>query len=80
MIAVFIAERKSTIPGSPPVPDIILAGKPGQLKLTEFLKTLRTGMTHEGHQMKNQDMPWKMTAHYSHKELEALYLYLQSVK
>jgi hypothetical protein len=41
--------------------------------------TLTTGKTPEGHALKNEDMPWKMTAQYTRTELASLYQYLQSI-
>lgn len=67
-------------PGFPPVPDITASGNPGKWTQRLFMQTLRTGKTPSGHQMKNEEMPWKMTAQYDDKELASLYKYLQSLK
>ncbi|GAB3992698.1 c-type cytochrome [Spirosoma daeguense] len=68
------------VPGQPPVPDITRRGALGKWSQEQFITTLRTGKTPGGHQLKNEDMPWKMTAEYSQKELVSLYQYLQSLQ
>jgi mono/diheme cytochrome c family protein len=66
-------------PGFPPVPNITASGHIGKWTREQFIKTLTTGQTPEGHTLKNEDMPWKMTAQYTHTELSSLYQYLQSI-
>lgn len=66
-------------PGMPAVPDISSTGNVGRWTQEQFTNTLRTGTTPEGRTMKNTDMPWQMTAHYSDDELESVYLYLKSL-
>lgn len=65
-------------PGLPPVPDITSSGNPGKWTQQQFLQTLRSGKTPDGHQMKNDEMPWQMTAQYEDKELASLYQFLHS--
>ncbi len=67
-------------PGFPPVPDITRAGHVGKWTKAQFITTLTSGKTPEGHILKNEDMPWKMTAQYTHTELSSLYDYLQSIQ
>ncbi|MGV3604479.1 MAG: c-type cytochrome [Dyadobacter fermentans] len=67
-------------PGFPPVPDITAAGHVGKWTKAQFITTLTTGKTPEGHMLKNEDMPWKMTAQYTRTELSSLYDYLQSIQ
>lgn len=67
-------------PGMLPVPDITAGGNPGQWTQAQFMQTLRTGVTPSGHRIKNEDMPWKMTAQYTDKELASLYQYLRSIR
>jgi len=66
-------------PGFPPVPDITSTGNPGKWELTQFTNTLRYGKTPEGKILNPEYMPWPMTAVMTEMELEALYLYLQSI-
>lgn len=67
-------------PGFPPVPDITRSGHVGKWSKEQFITTLSTGKTPEGHVLRNEDMPWKMTAQYTRPELSSLYAYLQSIK
>jgi mono/diheme cytochrome c family protein len=67
-------------PGFPPVPDITRAGHVGKWTKAQFITTLTSGRTPEGHVLKNEDMPWKMTAQYTRSELSSLYDYLHSIQ
>lgn len=67
-------------PGFPPVPNITSTGHVGKWSQQQFMATLRTGKTPEGHVLKNEDMPWKMTAQYTQVELASLYQYLRSIQ
>ncbi|MGV3561223.1 c-type cytochrome [Larkinella arboricola] len=66
-------------PGFPPVPDLTLTGNPGKWTKDQFIATLRTGKTPSGHQINNDNMPWKMTAQYTDKELASLYQFFHSL-
>jgi mono/diheme cytochrome c family protein len=67
-------------PGFPEVPNITSSGNPGQWSKEQFIQTLRTGKTPGGHQMRTEDMPWKMTAQYTDKELASLFQFLKTLK
>ena len=67
-------------PGFPPAPNITSSGDPGKWTLAQFVHTLRTGKTPEGHQMNSEHMPWKMTAQYTQTELASLYKYVRSIQ
>lgn len=67
-------------PGFPPVPDITRAGHVGKWTKAQFIATLTSGKTPEGHVLKNEDMPWKMTAQYTRDELSSLYDFLHSIQ
>ncbi|SFE18092.1 hypothetical protein [Spirosoma endophyticum] len=64
----------------PPVPNLTSTGNVGKWTKAQFFATLRTGKTPSGHQIDNENMPWKMTAQYSDKELASLYQYFQSIR
>lgn len=68
------------VPGGPPIPDLTRTGATGRWTQAQFIKTLRTGRTPNGHQLNNNDMPWKMTAQYSNSELTSLYQYFRSLQ
>lgn len=67
------------VPGGTPARDITAAGNVGKWSLNQFTAVLRSGKTPDGRQLKNEDMPWKMTANYTDEELKALYLYLKTL-
>ncbi len=67
------------MPGFPPIPDITSAGHPSKWTEEEFIRTLRTGLTPEGKQLKNTDMPWQMTSQYTDLELKALRSYVMTL-
>lgn len=66
-------------PGFPTVPDITSSANVGKWDLNAFKSTLRFGKTPEGKILQPEYMPWPMAAVMTDMELEALYLYLQSI-
>jgi mono/diheme cytochrome c family protein len=66
-------------PGFPPVLDISSTGRPGKWSDEQFIATLRTGTTPEGHTLKPAEMPWPMAKEFTDLELKALHLYLSSL-
>lgn len=66
-------------PGLPARPDISATGNSGKWSEAQFIHALRTGQTPEGRQLKQEDMPWQMTARYTDAELQSLYQYLHSL-
>ncbi|MFC5409238.1 c-type cytochrome [Larkinella bovis] len=67
-------------PGLPPVPDLTRTGQAGKWTKGQFITTLRTGRRPDGRQIDNENMPWKMTAQYTDKELASLYEFFQSLQ
>jgi mono/diheme cytochrome c family protein len=65
-------------PGFPPVPDITSKGIAGKWTKEQFIQTLRTGIRPNGIAL-DKEMPWQITKHYTDGELEALFIYLQSL-
>lgn len=66
-------------PGFPPVPDITSSGRAGKWTVDQLKATLRFGKTPEGKILNPEFMPWPMAAAMTDMEIEALYLYLQSI-
>jgi mono/diheme cytochrome c family protein len=66
-------------PGFPPVLDISSSGRPGKWNDEQFIATLRTGTTPEGHALNPAEMPWTMAKEFTDLELKALHLYLNSL-
>jgi mono/diheme cytochrome c family protein len=63
-------------PGHPVVPDISSTGRPGKWTEEQFMNTIRTGITPEGHELKNESMPWKSYREYSDIELKSIRKYI----
>ena len=68
----------SQIPGQPPVPNISSTGRVANWGEDQFMQTLRTGVTPEGHKLDNAFMPWERFGDFSDVELKALRTYLLS--
>ena len=62
---------KSPEPGSPPAPNLTPGGPIGQWSSQVFITVVRTGAS--------ENMPWDELAPLTDSELEAIYLYLQSL-
>lgn len=67
------------LPGYPPVPDITSQGRVGKWTETQFMHTLRTGITPEGHKLDSTKMPWTRTREFSETELKAVRSFLLSL-
>ncbi len=65
-------------PGMPTVPNISRTGRVGKWTEAEFMRTLRTGVTPEGHPLDSTQMPWTRTRDFSDTELRAVRAYLLS--
>jgi mono/diheme cytochrome c family protein len=63
-------------PGHPVVPDISSTGRSGKWTEEQFMNTIRTGITPEGHELKNESMPWKSYREYSDIELKSIRKYI----
>lgn len=63
-------------PGHPVVPNISSSGRPGKWTEEQFMNTIRTGITPEGHALKNENMPWKSYKEYSDVELKSIRKYI----
>lgn len=59
-------------------PNLTPGGEPGSWSEADFVKTIRTGVTPEGHQL-SDNMPWKEFSKYSDDELKAIWAYLHSL-
>ncbi|MER2998986.1 c-type cytochrome [Pontibacter populi] len=70
----------SPVLGFPPIPNISSTGRVGNWSKAQFAAVLKTGQLPDGRIMRNEDMPWKMTRHYTTEEVESIYLYLRSLK
>jgi mono/diheme cytochrome c family protein len=68
----------SPLPGMPRVPDISSTGRVGSWTEGQFMNTLRTGTTPDGHSFINEQMPWERFSKFSDVELKALRAFLLS--
>ena len=66
-------------PDWPPAANLTPAGRLATWSEVDFINTLRTGTTPEGNQLNPQYMPWSQTAAMTDDELEAMWLFFQSL-
>jgi len=67
-------------PGVPPPLNLTRGGELIGWTSEDFRTALRTGVTPNGHQLDDENMPWKTLFQYmTDEELEAIWLYLQSL-
>lgn len=69
------------VPGNDRVkaPSITPGGAPGSWTGSEFVDTIRTGITPRGKLLDSRFMPWNRFTQMTDDELEAIWLYLQSL-
>lgn len=60
-------------------PNITPGGEVGFWSEEDFINTIRTGVAPSGHQLSNEEMPWKTFSKLTDDELKAIYVYLQSL-
>lgn len=60
-------------------PNLTPGGEPGDWSEEDFIITIRTGVTPSGHQLDSEFMPWQDYATFYDEELQAVWLYLQSL-
>ena len=68
-----------SLPGEPPPPDLTRGGPLASWSESDFIRTLRTGVTPDGRQLDAQWMPWPTTARMTDGELRAIWQHLQSL-
>jgi len=71
----------SKVPGNERVdaPDITLRGAPGDWTKSQFVNTLRSGLTPRGDLLDPRFMPWNRFNQMTDDELDAIWLYIQSL-
>ena len=60
-------------------PNLTPGGELGAWSEEDFINAMRTGVTPSGHQLDPEFMPWKVYAKFYDEELQAIWLYLQSL-
>lgn len=66
-------------PNFPPARNLTPGGPLANWSEEEFINTLRTGVDPDGHELRAQFMPWPILGQMTDEELQALWLYLQSI-
>lgn len=74
-----LAGAKPGTPGSPLAPNLTPGGELRAWTETQFVTTLRTGVTPSGTHLPPQFMPWDFKGQMSDQELSAVFAYLQSL-
>lgn len=67
-------------PASPPAPNLTPGGRLGVWSQADFLTTMQTGITPDGRELDNEFMPTEMFSKFKEEELQALWIYLQSLE
>jgi mono/diheme cytochrome c family protein len=70
---------KSADPTSKNAPNLTPGGELLAWQEADFVKAIRTGVTLSGHQLDPKQMPWEHFKNFSDDELNAIFLYLQSL-
>lgn len=73
-----LAGGKDPDPAAPPAPNITRGSEVANWSEDDFITAMRTGVTPSGRQM-SDFMPWRGLANMTNEELQALWLYLQSL-
>ena len=66
-------------PGDPPSANLTPAGPLANWTLEDFRTVLRNGVTPEGTALNPEVMPWPIMQHMTDVEIEAVWLYLNSL-
>ena len=74
-----LAGGQSTEPGAPPSPDLTPAGTLSIWSSTDFIQTMRTGITPYSRQLDPAFMPYEEYSRLTDEDLTAIFLYLQSL-
>lgn len=67
-------------PASPPAPNLTPGGRLGVWSQADFLRTMQTGITPDGREFDNEFMPFEVISKFDEGELQALWIYLQSLE
>ena len=67
-------------PDAPPAPNLTPAGNLASWSEADFIATIRSGFAPEGRQLDSKEMPWPTYSRLTDEELQALWLFLQSLR
>ena len=74
-----LSGAQPSIQGSPIAPNLTPGGGLAGWSETDFIQAIRSGVTPSGHQMDPEHMPWKSWAKFDDEELQAIWMYLNSL-
>jgi mono/diheme cytochrome c family protein len=74
-----LAGGKSPDPSAKNAPNLTPGGKLANWQAEDFITTIHTGVPPDGKPLDPKQMPWKDFTNYSDDELNAIFLYLQSL-
>lgn len=66
-------------PGMPPGPNLTPGGELAGWSESDFIRTMRTGVSPHGHELNPEVMPWDVYAKMTDDELSALWMYIESL-
>jgi mono/diheme cytochrome c family protein len=75
-----LAGGKSAKPGAIDASNLTPGGDLKTWGKAEFINTVRTGVSPNGHKLNPDEMPWKFIGKYTDDELTAIFLHLQSIQ
>lgn len=68
-----------SVPGGLPAPNLTPAGNLANWSEDDFMATIRSGFTPDGRQLNGKEMPWPTYGLMTDEELQAVWLFLQSL-
>ena len=74
-----LSGAQPSIQGSPIAPNLTPGGGLAGCIEADFIQTIRSGVTPSGHQMDPEYMPWKSWSKFDDEELQAIWMYLNSL-
>jgi cytochrome c5 len=74
-----LSGKAPTEPGAPIAPNLTPGGGLGAWTESDFIQTMRTGVNPHGYHLDPEAMPWKSFGKFEDEELQAVYMYLQSL-
>lgn len=74
-----LSGKQSSEPGAPIAPNLTPGGGLGNWSETDFIQTMRTGVNPHDYHLNPEYMPWKSFGKLQDEELQAIWIYLQSL-
>lgn len=74
-----LSGKAAVEPGAPAAPNLTPGGVLANWTEAEFIQTMRTGVNPYNYQLDPEYMPWKSFGKFDDEELQAIWIYLQSM-